>query len=70
MKNIEHSRLTCAVGAALGLKLIQSAEMEHDGGEVSILTIKLIATEDQIKAIGEYLAKDKSASTDALRLLT
>jgi len=65
--NVQHSRLTSAVGAALGIRLIQSAEMSDAGNELTYITVKFIATEDQLRRIGEFLSKEKSASVEALR---
>jgi len=43
--------------------------MSDAGNELTHITVKFIATEDQLRRIGEFLSEEKSASVEALRKL-
>jgi hypothetical protein len=52
-----------AVAHATGIERLRSATVTADYDDITLVTVTFIASEAQVKAIGEFLAREGEADT-------
>jgi len=61
---VSHGRqMLRAVAHATGIECLRSASVAADYDDITLVTVTFIATEAQIKAMGEFLARDGEPDT-------